>query len=263
MSSLTHYPTDTPPINYFKKYIVRYSETGSNGRLTCLNILNYFQDIASDHAGLLGISALDLYQKKLAWVIHKLQLQINAYPKWDHPIFLSTWRYPFRNLYELRAFEGKDSDDNVLFTGKCAWVMVQWANKKPVRLNRYMSEELLNNHIEIAYDFPVIGPLVEQMWESDIVVKMHHLDFNQHVNNVVYLQWAMENLPMDIQKRMMPYSANILFAGDAILGDRLKSSGQCIDHGETFVHQMTSANSENELTRIQTQWKAFDYGSLL
>jgi len=244
---------------YSKQYVIRYSETGANGRITCQNILNYFQDIGSDHAGVLGISAFDLIQKNMAWVIYEMQLHIFDYPKWDTPFTLSTWRYPYRKLYEIRAFEGKKDDGAIVFSGKCSWVMIHLKNKQPVRLNKHLPDVLLNNYIKIDHTFESIIPPDKHDCESDHEVRMHHLDFNQHVNNIIYLQWALENTPMDIQTRLLPAQVDIHFSGDAHLGDHIKCFSQKVDHNPTFVHQIMHTEKKIKLTLIQTRWKAFDY----
>jgi medium-chain acyl-[acyl-carrier-protein] hydrolase len=252
----------TKPVlhNYTKQYWIRYSETGANGRITCQNILNYFQDIGSDHAGILGISALDLFQNNMAWVIYEMQLRIVDYPKWDTPLILSTWRYSYRKLYEIRAFEGKNKDNKVLFSGKCSWVMIDLENKKPVRLNKHLPQSLLDNHAEIDPTFESIMPPERHDDISDLSVRMHHLDFNQHVNNTIYLQWALENVPIETQTQLLPEQVDIRFTGDARLGDHLRCYSQQLDQTPTYIHQIKHMDKNTELTRIQTKWKAFDYG---
>ena len=248
---------------YTKQYMIRYSETGANGRISCQNILNYFQDIGSDHSRVLGISAMDLIKKNMAWVIYELQLSIADYPKWDTPLILSTWRYPYRKLYEIRAFEGKNKDDQVLFSGKCSWVMIHLENKKPLRLNKHLPEPLLCNYVEIDHNFESIMPPEKHDCKSDIEIRMHHLDFNQHVNNTFYLQWALENVPIDIQTRLLPTHVDIRFTSDAHLGNHLNCFSQQVDQLPTFVHQIMNMEKNTELTRIQTRWKAFEYGPCL
>ncbi|MBF0451746.1 MAG: hypothetical protein HQK75_13670 [Candidatus Magnetomorum sp.] len=246
---------------FSKKYTVRYSETGANGRITCPNILNYFQDIATSHAGALGISALDLIQNDLAWVIYQLKLIVYDYPTWDTQFYLSTWRYPHRKLYELRAFEGKKDTGQILFTGKCAWVMIQLDTKKPVRLNRNLPDALLTNFIEIENNFISIAPLEHPDIVSNRSVCMHHLDFNRHVNNTIYAQWAIENVPLDVQTTLMPSNLDITFYGDAVLGDDLQCLSQCIDFSTEpmYNHQIIHTEKNTELTRIHTQWKKYEY----
>jgi len=245
---------------YSKQYVIRYSETGANGRITCQNILNYFQDIGSDHARVLGVSAVDLLQKNLAWVIYEMQLCIIDFPKWDTRLQLSTWRSPYRKLYEIRSFEGKNEEGQILFSGKCSWVMIHLGTKKPVRLDRHFSNDLFCTHENIDHSFKSIRPPETQDYISDLTVRMHHLDFNQHVNNTIYLQWALESVPTDIQTRLLPSQVDIRFTGDARLGDHLKCVSQQVDQEPTFVHQVLKPEQNIELTRIQTMWKIYDYG---
>ncbi|KPA14299.1 acyl-ACP thioesterase [Candidatus Magnetomorum sp. HK-1] len=247
-----------------KTYTVRYSETGANGRITCPNILNYFQDIATFHAGKLGISALDLIQKNFAWVIYKLNLRVYDYPAWDTDLHLTTWRYPDKKLYELRSFEAKNEEGRILFSGKCAWVMIHLDTKKPVRLNRYLPEKLFTNPIKINNDFTLIDPPEQLDITKNLKVCMHHLDFNRHVNNTIYLQWAIENVPLKIQASFLPSDVDIIFCGDAVLDDDLQCSSQYVDFAPepVFVHQIFHLQNNTELTRIKTQWKKFDYSPI-
>jgi len=240
-------------------YTVRYSETGANGRISCPNILNYFQDIATLHAGTLGISALDLIKKNFAWVIYKTNLEIYDYPAWETNIHLTTWRHPHKKLYELRSFEAKDTDGRILFSGKSSWVIIQLDTKKPVRLNRFLPEELLENTIDINNNFISIDPLDNHDLSEKIKVRMHHLDFNKHVNNTVYLQWAMENVPIEVQKTYLPSEVNITFCGDAVLENELQCLSKNIDlePEPVFNHQIFNIQTQAELTRIKTKWKIF------
>jgi len=249
---------------FTQKYTVRYSETGANGRISCPNILNYFQDISTIHAGKLKISALDLIQNGLAWVIYQYRLNIFDYPPWDTELYLSTWRYPYKKLYELRAFEGKNKKGQMLFTGKCSWVMIQLDTKKPVRLDRHLPDILLTNAIEIENNFINIQPPDHPEKQSKRSVRMHHLDFNRHVNNVIYAQWALESVPFDIQTSMMPCSVDIKYYGDAILGDQLQCFTQCVDcdSNPIYVHQIIHPDKDMELTRIHSKWKNFAYSPI-
>jgi len=261
MSSLIPKIHTTTNNIFSKQYTVRYSETGANGRITCPNILNYFQDIATVHAGELGISALDLIQNGFAWVIYQIKLTVFEYSPWDTVLYLSTWRSPHKKLYELRSFEGKNEKGKILFTGKCAWVMIQIETKKPVRLNRFLSDDLLTNFIDIEKNFIDIQPPSSPNKKASRKVRMHHLDFNRHLNNVIYAQWALESVPLNIQTTLMPSTIDIKYFGDAILNDELQCLSQCIDFSEkpVFIHQVVNPEKKTELTRIQTQWEMFPY----
>ena len=61
-----------------KNITVRYAETGINGKIKPVSILNYFQDIASEHTGVLGVSAFDLFPPNRAWGVVLRQLRISG-----------------------------------------------------------------------------------------------------------------------------------------------------------------------------------------
>ncbi|MBF0200367.1 MAG: hypothetical protein HQK66_03465 [Desulfamplus sp.] len=134
-----------------KKMTVGYSAIDYRGYLKIAGIMNFLQDTASEHASLLGLSGMDLARENLGWVIHRYHIDIYHYPSWQQPISIRTFRYPQQKIYEMRNFT-ICTQKNISTTGyelhspaikaKVRWVMISRDTGKPVRLNRFMDENL-------------------------------------------------------------------------------------------------------------------------
>jgi medium-chain acyl-[acyl-carrier-protein] hydrolase len=90
-------------------------------------------------------------------------------------------------------------------------------------------------------------------------IRMHDLDFNTHVNNSVYIVWALETVPENVITQMRPEEIAIRYMGESLYGDRIKSE---IEHARgrpkaSFVHRLTSENTRKEVTRLKTVWRKF------
>lgn len=239
---------------------VRYAETGVGGFLKPANIFNYFQDIASDHSALMGVSAYDLLPRDLAWVIHQYQIVIHRYPAWKNRLKLRTWRCPFKNLYELRHYEITDAEGNLLIVAKSSWVLTHIVSKKPVRLNKHLPPEMIEDlQIPIADDFTPIPDISVPGWSRTFRARMHDLDFNRHVNNSVYAVWGMESLPADILQTCRPTRIAIIYIGESRLGDPVTVHTQQVasDKNIAFLHSIVNETTGKEITRLQTQWEFF------
>jgi medium-chain acyl-[acyl-carrier-protein] hydrolase len=87
---------------------------------------------------------------------------------------------------------------------------------------------------------------------------MGDLDQNQHVNNAVYLEWAIEATPPDIQQNYLPVEIHIAYRAEALYGDRVLSRSAALDTSGSgvFFHQLVSEGEGRELTRLMTSWRA-------
>lgn len=246
---------------FTKEFCVRYSETGMDGRLKPVQIFQYFQDAASEHAYEMGVSALHLMPKKRYWVVLRYGVDVVNYPVWNETIVLKTRRHAHKNLYELREFDVCDAKGGRLFRGKTSWVMMDVERKKPVRLSRNMPERLINDDAPIADDLMVVSPLERIDYEKNFHVRRRDLDLNAHVNNTVYVEWALETGPETVVGELLPSRIAINYLADVGYGDMVRDQAQMLseDGGEpVFAHRISRKRDAKELTRLQIAWRNFE-----
>lgn len=246
---------------YEKKITVRYAETGVNGKIKPKSILNYFQNIASEHTGVLGVSAFDLFPKNLAWVVFRYQINIYNYPIWKDSLVIRTWRYPLNNLYELRQYGIYDDKDHLLISSKSSWILTSIKTKKPVRLNKNLPPELMDTKQNvITNDLPDLSPITLHDYTKSFNIRMHDLDFNRHVNNSVYVVWALESICPKIINSHRPKEILINYLGESLYGDSITTHTQALktNPSHTFLHSIISNQSQKEITRVKTVWDFFD-----
>ncbi len=246
---------------YEKHITVRYAETGVNGKIKPVSILNYFQDIASEHTGVLGVSAFDLFPKNLAWVVFRYQILISDYPRWKDQLHIRTWRYPVNNLYELRQYEIYDDKDNLLISSKSSWILTSISTKKPLRLNKNLPLELMEIKDQaITNDLIALPPITFHDISKSFNIRMHDLDFNRHVNNSVYVVWAIESIFEEIITSHRPKEIVVNYLDESFYGDQITSHTQKIETNpsHTFLHSIISNQSQQEITRVKTVWDCFD-----
>jgi medium-chain acyl-[acyl-carrier-protein] hydrolase len=244
-----------------KKRTVHYAETGVNGKIKPVTILNYFQDIASEHTDVLGVSAFDLFPKNLAWVVFRYQIQIKAYPLWKDRLRIRTWRFPVNNLYELRQYEIYDDKDNLLISSKSSWILTSISTKKPLRLNKNLPQELMKDQQqEISNDLIALPQITSHDFSKSFNIRMHELDFNRHVNNSVYVVWAIESVTRAIISSHLPKEIIVNYIGESLYGDQVTSHTQEIETNpaHTYLHSIISNHSLQEITRVKTVWDVFE-----
>lgn len=243
---------------YEHERIVDYAECGVDARLKPGMILNYLQDAATDHCFQLGISGIDLLPQNLAWVIYRYYLFIHRYPGWKEQLFITTWRYPAGNLYELREFKVRDSRGNELITAKSAWILTRLDTRKPVRLKNNLPERVMTGEqFPIENDFADLPEPVEAGEPRTFWVRMHDLDFNRHVNNSIYPIWAMESVPAQTLDACLPSEISILYQGEAVFGDRVTvfADPLSLSPAPAYLHTIYNTGKKTApITRLLTRW---------
>ncbi len=240
---------------------VRYAETGVDGRIKPVTLFNYLQDAASDHTAVLGVSALDLLPLGLAWVVFRYRLTIHAWPRWHDHISIRTWRCPVKKLYELRQYEIRNTKEELMVEAGSMWILTRLDSKKPVRLDRHLPDLLATEQQKkITDDFIPVPPAVPDSFHRSHAVRLHDLDFNRHVNNSVYVVWAVETVPPEVISSCLPSMINIDYIDESLYGDRVTTYTQQIGAASqpAFLHRQVSENTGKEISRLHTAWRPFD-----
>jgi len=241
---------------------VRYAETGIQARLKPGMILNYFQDMATEHCKQMGVTGIDLLPKNLAWVVYRYHLNIYQYPVWRQTLQLKTWRHPANNLYELRRFDVFDNAGKLLITAKSAWILTRLDTRKPVRLKPHLPERMMTDlPYPIENDFEPVPEQTETNDSRSFVVRMHDLDYNRHVNNTVYAIWAMESAPRETAACCLPCEIAIQYQGEAVFGDRITTLTQTLGGNpeKAFIHTLyNDVSTASPITRVVTRWRPAD-----
>jgi medium-chain acyl-[acyl-carrier-protein] hydrolase len=242
---------------FTKDLVIRFSETDNKGKFKVVSMFDCFQDVGSEHAAMLKISGRDLMTQNYTWVMLKYNVRIERLPIWNDPVTLKTWRYPSKNLYELREFDILDSRGNLLIKSLSSWVMMNYTSRKPVRLDRFIPTELMEGQHPVEDDFSRLDAIPEYDRELPFRVRMQDIDFNNHVNNSVYIGWAVEAVPEEIHKEYRLAQVEITYLNEISYGHIISSRIKADSHNgdAVFFHSITAGDTGTELTRLKTVWK--------
>ncbi|MCG8552285.1 MAG: thioesterase, partial [Desulfobacterales bacterium] len=187
---------------FSQKIDLPYSALTIGGKIKMDWLLSIFQDIASAQCHSLGISGFDMAQKNLKWVVIQYRIKIHKSIDWMTPLVVQTWRTPWKNLYEIRHFRLMAEQERTkdlpcpLVTASSMWILLTAANNRPVRLSLHMPPSLMTspqqapaNRIKPRADISRVD------YECIFPVHFLDLDLNEHVNNPVYVKWALQSLP--------------------------------------------------------------------
>lgn len=176
---------------------IRYSEIDSEGKLSLESLLDYFQDCSTFHSEDIGVGLQYLYERKMAWVLSAWQINAVRYPELGEQVVIGTAPYEFRGFMGCRNFLMESAEGEPLACANTIWSLMNIEEMKPVRVTEEMQNAyILEEKLPMNYAPRKIAVPDKTGTLKDIIeVKYHHLDTNNHVNNVQYIRMAMEYLP--------------------------------------------------------------------
>jgi medium-chain acyl-[acyl-carrier-protein] hydrolase len=243
---------------FTQKLNLPYSAIGVNGQVRMDRLLNMFQDAGTMHCDKFGISGFDMAKKHLKWMVSRYQVQTHKNPECLESLELNTWRSSWKNLYELRQFSIVNQAGEELISALGIWILVKASNSKPVRLSHHLPEALMTPGTSCPELVKNDHDLDEFDHEFEFKIRVHDLDLNQHVNNTVYTQWAMEALPTNILIGFIPIDCNVSFLKESFYPGKIISSVK-IDHHTTDTvlsrHSIFLKKNRVKLANLTMTWK--------
>ena len=236
---------------------IRSADVTPRGTASVLALADHFQEVAGRHAAELGVSMQDLLAENRAWVLAHVRLEIERLPRWTDEVTIETWPSGRERLYALREVVFRGTDGAPLAQGTSAWLVIDTERRRPARPPAALSEIETPDRpspLDASLDDLPVPDRVDH--ERCFAVRYHDLDLNRHVNNVRYLEWALETLPAEVLDRRHCTGVAFQFEAEATLGNRVRATAAVDQEGETLRvrHRVAAAESGRTLARACTIW---------
>ena len=254
-----------PNAIHSKAFQVRAMDIDQAGLLQPVIFLDYLLEAAGEHAALFRLAVTDLFEKGRTWVLSRIHVEIARYPRWNESAEIKTWPSDMLPLYALRDFE-VTAGNGVIARATSSWLIVDQATRRPVRTAEHLREfpKLERRAVEDGF-----GPLPSPSREDrrmEFPVFFSDLDINRHVTATAYVQRALETVPEEVLFKYRPASIEVNFRGEAFYGDRILSRLERIAGSGSpagpdspprlgFLHRLSRAADDKELTLLRTSWK--------
>lgn len=214
-------------------YRVRSYETGVRNRLSLPSVCNYLQEAAGEHAEKLGFGILELQQRGISWMLARLHLKLARDVPWGADVKVVTWPSGLKGrLVALRDFRLFAADGDPILEGVSEWLTVDLAAQKIVKPSedfaRVVPPDVARVALAAADGHGKFAALAKVDQMARILVRRADHDFNDHVNNVHYVEWALEALPESFRARSVR-ELDIVFRQAAHAGDELESRVEIVD----------------------------------
>jgi acyl-ACP thioesterase len=234
---------------------VRLNEVNHLGKTKPVHILNWFQHASSTHSSVAGYPVTSLIKKNLTWVITRYHIIINKYPGWRDKISVSTWRSGERPNFAPREFKVEDDSGNKLIYATSSFKLLDLKTKQTVSPKIHLPDYPVYEKREIQDEFLSLFELKNPDFEKQLNVRRSDLDINRHVNNTLYLEWAIESIPEKIFNDFKICEIEIGFNRPSFYGDKIISMTKACDNSKIeFFHKIVRIKDNTILAKLKTKW---------
>jgi medium-chain acyl-[acyl-carrier-protein] hydrolase len=186
-------------------------------------ILNYFQQIAGEHAESLGYGYQAMENNgHLAWVLVRIRVDMLRFPGFGEEILVETWPHNLEGLTFRRDFVIRDAKGVKLCAAVSSWVIIDTRKRQIQRAPRFSLEDfvpLTDQAIDCMLRKIRPQGVRREMYKLPIGVS--HLDWNEHVNNARYADFIMDCFDLETHRVRKPSSFQIHYLSEAFAGDQI------------------------------------------
>lgn len=222
---------------------IRYSEIDSDGKLSLLGLLNYFQDSSIFHSESIGAGIEYMNELGMFWALSAWQIVIKRYPVLNETVTIGTAPYEFKGFIGNRNFWMKDESGELIAWANSMWSLLNIKEGKPQKCPKEIMEIYkLSDRLPMDYAPRRVSFEGEGVKKEAVEVVKYHLDTNNHVNNGQFVNIAMNYLPTDfavnqlrveykMQARLGTIFSPLVYEGDEKVGVSLQS-----DDGKVYCN---------------------------
>lgn len=243
---------------FSKEYEIYYHDVDSTLQCKLSSIANYLTDVSNSQSEDLGETIQTLIDNNYAWVIYKYDINMYSYPKYRDVISIESDILGVKKFYGFRGYKIRNSEGTIIGEAIALAFLINIEKRRPMRLSKEQYERYgLDGDLKEIIPMDDILDFEDAKYFNDFPIRLSDIDSNGHVNNVKYIEMAIESIPFDIIKDYELTRLKIVFKKETIYGDTVHVSSKIIkneDNKITTLHNLVG-NSKKELTKLELEWK--------
>lgn len=193
---------------YSEKFFLSAGEANAEGEMSLPLLVAKLIDIATAHANSLHFGNPDMTEHNAGWVLSRIALQMERYPKANEQYMLSTWVERWTRRFSVRCFMVSDAEGRPLGYARSVWMILSTVTRESLPLSIFdFKPELELRDKCPAIDTEKHRPLDPDTATAHYTFRYCDLDFYRHVNTVRYVslllnQFSLEEMDSAMVRRL-------------------------------------------------------------
>ena len=234
-----------------KTYPISMAEHDLQYRLKPAALLNLLQDMGARNIYGTSIGNQELNAQNLGWFLVRYRIEFDKYPKELSEICLKTENRGTLRQTAYRDFEAYTTDGDRVLRATSSWLMVDLDSKSLVNIEQKFPDIKKFEKRENDLTLRKLKSLAEWNREKTFHVRYEDLDMNGHVNNTIYISWAIEALDIEYLNSHDIKNIDIYFKHEVRYGEDVVSLAYVEESYSEHLIKIDGSGEEVCLIRIE------------
>ncbi|KAL5791529.1 hypothetical protein ACOSP7_000123 [Xanthoceras sorbifolium] len=273
---------------YRQIFVIRSYEIGPDKTATMETLMNLLQETALNHVTSSGLAGngfgatREMSLRKLIWVVTRIHVQVQRYSCWGDVVEIDTWvdaagKNGMRRDWIIRDYHTQ----KIITRATSTWVIMNRETRRLSKIPEQVRQEVLPfylNRFAIAKandDTEKIDKLTDDTAErirSGLAPRWNDMDANQHVNNVKYIGWILESVPIHVLEHYNLTSMTLEYRREcrqsSLIESLTSTTANVTDDSNNnnnsnnrkadlkYTHLLRMQADKAEIVRARSQWKS-------
>ncbi|CAA6659970.1 unnamed protein product [Spirodela intermedia] len=269
---------------YRQTFVIRSYEIGPDKTATMETLMNLLQETALNHVMTSGLAGdgfgatREMSLRKLIWVVTRIRIQVDKYSRWGDVVEIDTWvdaagKNGMRRDWMIRDY----ATGEIIARATSTWVIMNRETRRLSKIPEPVREEVMPFYLGRTIIHDCSGPdaarihklddETAQSIKSGLAPRWSDMDANQHVNNVKYISWILESVPVEVLEEHSLASMTLEYRRECRQSQLLESltslgtqlaagddgGGAAADLGS--VHLLRLEEDKAEIVRARAEWR--------
>lgn len=184
---------------YSETFFLSAGEVNAEQELSLMVLTAKIIDVATAHANRLGIGNATMTSFNGGWVLSRLSVELEDYPRVNDTYTLTTWVESWNRHFSERAFLISGSDGHVYGYARTVWMVIDTVTRAGVSLDRLPFDMSMAGTRECPMSRQARHrlPAPDEVAPRRYTFKYCDLDSYRHVNTVRYLVLLLNSFTLE------------------------------------------------------------------
>jgi medium-chain acyl-[acyl-carrier-protein] hydrolase len=237
-------------LQHQETYVIRTYEIDQRKTATPTALVKLMQEAAMQHALRLKLSVWDMEAQGITWVLARKRVHFERLPMLGERLEVITYPAGFEKFFTYRDYRVLDYNGRQIAWSSSCWLLMDSHSRRMTRIP--------DSILAFGDQMPALSQCLPRPrekaprfaradWSKNYTVNYFDLDFNQHLNNTLYLQWMLESLPHETLSGGNPRALDIYYRAEARHQERLRAETQALEEKGHYLHRLLRRDDEKEL----------------
>ena len=238
-------------------FTIRTYEIDNRKQATVPSLVKLMHEAAMQNVLDLKLSVWDLEPHQISWVLMRKNLIINQLPNLGDQIKVVTHCAGFEKFFTYRDYKIFNQQDELLAYASSTWLLMDTVKRRMSRIPDFiLALECPPDSECLPRPKNKLPKFEAANLSKTFTVGWYDLDFNQHLNNVFYLQWILETVPDELLQNGRLNRIDIVYKLECKWKEKIVCETQIIDK-QHLLHRLVRKSDRKELSTAETRWELY------